>query len=92
MCPCSPCLCTVALNTPEVQEGQTLLGGSSRYFVLEFIGEGCFGKVAKCQNLETREIVAVKILKNDLVQDTVETENEVDPWTPAFSCFRFFLL
>uniref|UniRef100_A0A4W6CYK9 Protein kinase domain-containing protein n=2 Tax=Lates calcarifer TaxID=8187 RepID=A0A4W6CYK9_LATCA len=42
------------------------------YSLLEFIGEGCFGKVAKCQNLTTKETVAVKILKKgtDFIQDT----------------------
>ncbi|XP_072222410.1 homeodomain-interacting protein kinase 1-like [Leuresthes tenuis] len=58
-------------SAPDIQANQTLLGSSSRYSVLEFIGEGCFGKVAKCQNLETKETVAVKFLKTDAdsVQD-----------------------
>ncbi len=79
--PCSPSLPTVTLTAPEVQAGQTLYGSSSGYSVLEFIGEGCFGKVAKCQSLATRETVAVKILKKDtdFIQDT---EKEVDFWTP----------
>ncbi|KAK9528772.1 hypothetical protein VZT92_012917 [Zoarces viviparus] len=62
--------------TPEVQAGQTLLGSSSGYSVLEFIGEGCFGKVAKCRNLATKESVAVKILKQD-VDFIPDTEKEV---------------
>lgn len=44
--------------------------------MLEFIGEGCFGKVARCQNLATK----LKIVKNtEFIQDT---ENEVNFWTP----------
>uniref|UniRef100_A0AAQ4REP9 Protein kinase domain-containing protein n=1 Tax=Gasterosteus aculeatus aculeatus TaxID=481459 RepID=A0AAQ4REP9_GASAC len=37
---------------------------SVRYKVLEFIGEGSFGKVAKCVNMNTNENTAIKILKN----------------------------
>ncbi|KAK9528794.1 hypothetical protein VZT92_012939 [Zoarces viviparus] len=65
-----------AALTPEVQAGQTLFGRSSGYSVLEFIGEGCFGKVAKCRNLATKESVAVKILKQD-VDFIPDTEKEV---------------
>ncbi|XP_038586225.1 homeodomain-interacting protein kinase 1-like [Micropterus salmoides] len=63
---------SVPLTAPEIQAGQTLFGSSSGYSILEFIGEGCFGKVAKCQNLATNERVAVKILKSDtdFIQDT----------------------
>uniref|UniRef100_A0AAQ4NQ13 Protein kinase domain-containing protein n=1 Tax=Gasterosteus aculeatus aculeatus TaxID=481459 RepID=A0AAQ4NQ13_GASAC len=32
--------------------------------LLEFIGEGCFGKVAKCVNMNTNENTAIKILKD----------------------------
>ncbi|XP_068454311.1 homeodomain-interacting protein kinase 1-like isoform X2 [Clinocottus analis] len=63
---------SVTLTAPEVQAGQTLFSSSSGYSVLEFIGEGCFGKVAKCRNLTTQESVAVKIIKQDdeFIQDT----------------------
>ncbi|CAJ1083984.1 homeodomain-interacting protein kinase 1-like isoform X1 [Xyrichtys novacula] len=47
----------------EVQRGDTLSSSLSAYSVLEFIGEGCFGKVAKCLNIWTRETVAIKICK-----------------------------
>ncbi|XP_051805695.1 homeodomain-interacting protein kinase 3-like [Acanthochromis polyacanthus] len=61
----------IAPTVPEVQLGQTLLSSSSRYLVLDFIGEGCFGKVAKCCNMDTDKTVAVKILKNnDFAEDT----------------------
>uniref|UniRef100_A0A3B3BGB5 Protein kinase domain-containing protein n=1 Tax=Oryzias melastigma TaxID=30732 RepID=A0A3B3BGB5_ORYME len=36
---------------------------SAQYLVEKFIGEGSFGKVAKCRNLSTNQEVAVKISK-----------------------------
>lgn len=75
--PCSLSLLTVTLTTPEVNN--ILNSRSSSYSVLEFIGEGVFGKVARCQNLATKEMVAVKIIKdNDSIEDIKE---EVDFWT-----------
>ena len=35
-----------------------------QYEVLEFLGRGTFGQVAKCWKKGTNEIVAIKILKN----------------------------
>ncbi|KAK9515740.1 hypothetical protein VZT92_026365 [Zoarces viviparus] len=66
----------VSALTPEVQADQTLFGSSSGYSVLEFIDEGCFGKVAKCRNLATKESMVVKILKED-VDFIPDTEKEV---------------
>uniref|UniRef100_A0A671WTG3 Protein kinase domain-containing protein n=1 Tax=Sparus aurata TaxID=8175 RepID=A0A671WTG3_SPAAU len=41
-------------------------GEFSDYQVIDFIGEGCFGKVAKCLDLKTYKSVAVKIhIEND---------------------------
>uniref|UniRef100_A0A4W5JM31 Protein kinase domain-containing protein n=1 Tax=Hucho hucho TaxID=62062 RepID=A0A4W5JM31_9TELE len=37
---------------------------SVAYEVLEFLGRGTFGQVAKCWKRGTNEIVAIKILKN----------------------------
>ena len=37
---------------------------SARYLILDILGSGTFGQVVKCQNLKTREIVAVKVVKN----------------------------
>uniref|UniRef100_A0A3P9JJQ9 Protein kinase domain-containing protein n=1 Tax=Oryzias latipes TaxID=8090 RepID=A0A3P9JJQ9_ORYLA len=34
------------------------------YLVEKFLGEGTFGKVAKCKNLSTNKEVAIKIIKN----------------------------
>uniref|UniRef100_A0A665TSX5 Protein kinase domain-containing protein n=1 Tax=Echeneis naucrates TaxID=173247 RepID=A0A665TSX5_ECHNA len=44
--------------------------------VLDFNGEGCFGKVAKCRNLITKELVAVKIHK-ETEEGAVEWEVEM---------------
>uniref|UniRef100_A0A3B3CXW9 Protein kinase domain-containing protein n=1 Tax=Oryzias melastigma TaxID=30732 RepID=A0A3B3CXW9_ORYME len=33
------------------------------YVVEKFLGEGSFGKVAKCRNLTTNQEVAIKIIK-----------------------------
>jgi serine/threonine protein kinase len=35
-----------------------------RYTVIDLLGQGTFGQVAKCQNQMTRELVAVKVIKN----------------------------
>jgi dual specificity protein kinase YAK1 len=35
-----------------------------RFVILELLGQGTFGQVVKCQNEKTKEIVAVKVIKN----------------------------
>ncbi|QPG72769.1 hypothetical protein FOA43_000070 [Brettanomyces nanus] len=35
-----------------------------KYMVVDIIGRGTFGQVVKCQNLDTQEIVAVKVVKS----------------------------
>lgn len=37
---------------------------SHRYLILDVLGQGTFGQVVKCQNLKTKEVVAVKVVKN----------------------------
>src|SRR5215212_207551 len=37
---------------------------SNRYLILDVLGQGTFGQVVKCQNLQTQEIVGVKVVKN----------------------------
>uniref|UniRef100_A0AAQ4PFZ1 Protein kinase domain-containing protein n=1 Tax=Gasterosteus aculeatus aculeatus TaxID=481459 RepID=A0AAQ4PFZ1_GASAC len=56
---------------------------SVQYKVLEFIGEGNFGKVAKCVNMKTNENTAIKILKdvNDY-DDEVEMLEELRTLDP----------
>lgn len=44
-----------------------ILGGGKdqqKYLILDILGQGTFGQVAKCQNLKTQEVVAVKVIKN----------------------------
>uniref|UniRef100_A0AAQ4RU70 Protein kinase domain-containing protein n=1 Tax=Gasterosteus aculeatus aculeatus TaxID=481459 RepID=A0AAQ4RU70_GASAC len=63
----------------EAREGMI----SVQYKVLEFIGEGNFGKVAKCVNMKTNENTAIKILKdvNDY-DDEVEMLEELRTLDP----------
>ncbi|KAJ3028810.1 UNVERIFIED_CONTAM: cytochrome c oxidase subunit 1 [Siphonaria sp. JEL0065] len=35
-----------------------------RYHILDLLGQGTFGQVVKCMNIKTRELVAVKVIKN----------------------------
>jgi serine/threonine protein kinase len=37
---------------------------STRYLILDILGQGTFGQVVKCQNMKNHEIVAVKVVKN----------------------------
>ncbi|XP_028314844.1 homeodomain-interacting protein kinase 3-like [Gouania willdenowi] len=56
--------------------GHALHSPSTRYTILEFIGEGSFGKVAKCRAHNSSKLVAVKILKKTYFQN-VEDELSV---------------
>uniref|UniRef100_A0A3Q3JZC0 Protein kinase domain-containing protein n=1 Tax=Monopterus albus TaxID=43700 RepID=A0A3Q3JZC0_MONAL len=49
---------------------------SGRYVIQDFIGEGSFGKVAKCLNLLNNETVAIKIHKSHL--SNADIHQEVD--------------
>ncbi|PCH43614.1 kinase-like protein [Wolfiporia cocos MD-104 SS10] len=42
------------------------LGGDDgrKYLILDILGQGTFGQVVKCQNMQTHEVVAVKVVKN----------------------------
>ena len=35
-----------------------------RYYVLDMLGQGTFGQVVKCEDLLSKQIVAVKVIKN----------------------------
>lgn len=71
------------IAAPEIYNSGTLQSSCTSYSMLNLIGEGCYGKVARCQNLQTKEEVAVKILKPDSMEDIKE---EVD------LCGQFLIL
>ena len=48
-----------------MSKGDLLTWESSSYLVEDFLGEGTFGKVARCVETATNEKVAVKIMKNN---------------------------
>ncbi|SSD60994.1 uncharacterized protein SCODWIG_02755 [Saccharomycodes ludwigii] len=49
-------------NTSRSMSGKKL--ASRKYLVLDILGQGTFGQVVKCQNLLTKEIVAIKIIRS----------------------------
>ncbi|KAM6913422.1 homeodomain-interacting protein kinase 2-like [Lycodopsis pacificus] len=51
------------MNEFQLKKYDILCNKSVQYRVLDFIGEGGFGKVAKCINLDTFDVVAIKINK-----------------------------
>ncbi|KAI4805747.1 hypothetical protein KUCAC02_010344 [Chaenocephalus aceratus] len=57
-------------ETFQVEKEDIISSKSADYRVLDFIGEGGFGKVAKCVNLKTSETIAIKIHKDS--EDQVE--------------------
>uniref|UniRef100_A0A8C5G1N7 Protein kinase domain-containing protein n=1 Tax=Gouania willdenowi TaxID=441366 RepID=A0A8C5G1N7_GOUWI len=59
------------MNAEDFQPvaGQVLQSSYNAFTILEFIGEGAFGKVAKCQVNGSNAIVAVKILKQEIEED-----------------------
>ncbi|XP_074158269.1 homeodomain-interacting protein kinase 1-like [Sminthopsis crassicaudata] len=48
----------------QLVQHEILYSMTNSYQVLEFLGRGTFGQVAKCWKRSTKEIVAIKILKN----------------------------
>uniref|UniRef100_A0A3Q3KDL3 Protein kinase domain-containing protein n=1 Tax=Monopterus albus TaxID=43700 RepID=A0A3Q3KDL3_MONAL len=64
-------------NSREVQiilSDRKQKNGSGEYVIQAFLGEGSFGKVAKCLNLRNNETVAIKIHKSHLSNDDIEQE------------------
>ncbi|KAK9373390.1 kinase-like domain-containing protein [Lipomyces chichibuensis] len=54
-------------NSDYVLYVNDILGGHDShqcYLILDILGQGTFGQVVKCQDLNTAEIVAVKVIKN----------------------------
>lgn len=50
---------------PSMKEYDILPGTSCGYMIETFLGQGFFGKVVQCVKLDTKESMAVKILKKD---------------------------
>uniref|UniRef100_A0A8D0DAY3 Protein kinase domain-containing protein n=1 Tax=Sander lucioperca TaxID=283035 RepID=A0A8D0DAY3_SANLU len=69
----------------QIKKLDVLCSKSVRYLVLDFNGEGCFGKVAKCLNLKTSEITAIKIHKmseNHMIKKEVEMLTKIRALDP----------
>lgn len=54
------------LNSDYILYVNDVLGTEQnrKYLVLDILGQGTFGQVVKCQNILTKEIVAVKVVKS----------------------------
>uniref|UniRef100_A0A665WTR9 Protein kinase domain-containing protein n=1 Tax=Echeneis naucrates TaxID=173247 RepID=A0A665WTR9_ECHNA len=48
-----------------VEKYDVLSGGQNRYLVQKIVGKGAFGQVAQCLRLDTKEKMAVKIVRKD---------------------------
>ncbi|XP_048097055.1 homeodomain-interacting protein kinase 1-like isoform X2 [Alosa alosa] len=69
---------TLSSGTYQLVQHEILTSRASSYEVLEFLGQGTFGQVAKCLKRDTNEIVAIKILKNHpdyIRQGQIEARN-----------------
>uniref|UniRef100_A0A3B3H8H4 Protein kinase domain-containing protein n=1 Tax=Oryzias latipes TaxID=8090 RepID=A0A3B3H8H4_ORYLA len=78
-----------------MDNAQILVGNKGVYIVEEFLGEGSFGKVAKCSKFWSLEVYAVKIMKKSragqkefetmkLIQDLDPDENHL---IKMYECF-----
>uniref|UniRef100_A0A8C7WV89 Protein kinase domain-containing protein n=1 Tax=Oryzias sinensis TaxID=183150 RepID=A0A8C7WV89_9TELE len=79
----------------ELKVGHVFVGNKGVYKVEEFLGEGSFGKVAKCSKFRSLEVYAVKIMKISkagqkefeamkLIQDLDPDENHL---IKMYECF-----
>ncbi|XP_056138876.1 homeodomain-interacting protein kinase 1-like [Lampris incognitus] len=65
-----------SLATVSIEMAISTAFCTSYYLLQSFLGEGCFGQVAQCLKLPTKETVAVKILKTKS-KYAVEAEKEL---------------
>lgn len=81
-------------NWPTPSGAPIISGRQDSYAVLDFIGKGTFGTVLMCQNLQTKEDVAIKIVDPDMVDNTLEEVsmleyiNKCDP--DRYNFVKFF--
>uniref|UniRef100_A0A3B3CH03 Protein kinase domain-containing protein n=1 Tax=Oryzias melastigma TaxID=30732 RepID=A0A3B3CH03_ORYME len=80
-----------------VKEGHYLVGNQGIYKVCKFLGEGSFGKVAKCTKLGSPGFCAIKIMKSDRAglreMETMKRIKHLDPdknhLVKMYECFSF---
>uniref|UniRef100_A0A3B3BEE7 Protein kinase domain-containing protein n=1 Tax=Oryzias melastigma TaxID=30732 RepID=A0A3B3BEE7_ORYME len=80
-----------------LKKGHYLVGNCGIYKVLQFLGEGTYGKVAKCIKFGTQEMYAIKIMKNNKAgQKEVESMKLIEHLDPEenhlvqmYECFSF---
>uniref|UniRef100_A0A3B3CW18 Protein kinase domain-containing protein n=1 Tax=Oryzias melastigma TaxID=30732 RepID=A0A3B3CW18_ORYME len=79
----------------EVREGFILLGKKGVYKVEKFLGEGSFGRVAKCKKLGTDKVVAIKIVSGsaqteiNLLKELSKIDGDKHNLVKMVDCFRY---
>ncbi len=53
------------VNDNQLVTGGRLTSGSSDYIVQSFLGQGTFGTVVKCERVNDKKTVAIKMIKNE---------------------------
>lgn len=66
----------------------------NRYQILDVLGSGTFGQVAKCRNIDTGELVGVKVIKNkpaytkqSLVEVDILTHVMIYPYNMVYTSY-----
>ncbi|KAF0682358.1 Aste57867_25496 [Aphanomyces stellatus] len=54
----------IVLRVRDLLGVQSNSGNSKTFVVLDLLGQGTFGQVFRCQDVETKELVAIKIIRN----------------------------
>uniref|UniRef100_A0A3B3CW13 Protein kinase domain-containing protein n=1 Tax=Oryzias melastigma TaxID=30732 RepID=A0A3B3CW13_ORYME len=86
---------TLGLLDGEVREGFILLGKKGVYKVEKFLGEGSFGRVAKCKKLGTDKVVAIKIVSGsaqteiNLLKELSKIDGDKHNLVKMVDCFRY---
>lgn len=52
------------VSVRDVLGGREVIPTQPEYVVLDLLGQGTFGQVFRCQNVETKEVVAIKVIRN----------------------------
>ncbi|KAL7382071.1 hypothetical protein ABVT39_016444 [Epinephelus coioides] len=81
--------CSMSATAPaqadQVAIGDWLSSSSSNYLVLSFLGQGTFGKVAKCTRMHDKRTIAIMMMTNQgsLVRQAEEEVQVANPESPA---------